>query len=66
MAKEYGQSQVIENIGGNAYKLQLPSDTVVSTTFIILIWKLTWKPLNLRSNPYKEGDIDAELNPMEA
>ena len=39
MARSDGPFEVIEKVGSNAYKLQLPGDMAVSTTFNI--WDLS-------------------------
>ena len=60
MARSYGPFEIIEKVGNNAYKLQLPGDMVVSATFNIgdLSHNIE-DPSDLRSNPSEEGEVDA-------
>jgi len=57
--------RVIERIGDNAYKLQLPGDMVVSTTFNVSHLSANVEdcfedPSNLGQNPLEEGKVDAD------
>ena len=73
MARSDGPFEIIEKVGSNAYKLQLPGDMAVSATFNIgdlspyvedNIEKPSGyysqsKPSDLWSNPSEEGEVDA-------
>lgn len=59
-----GPFKVTERIGNNAYKLPLPGDMAISTTFNAgdlspYLEDQFEGPLNLRENPPKEGEVDA-------
>ena len=63
MARSDGPFEIIEKVGNNAYKLQLPGDMAVSATFIIgdrspCVEDNIEDPSNLRSNPSEEGEVD--------
>ena len=64
MARSDGPFEVIEKVGTNAYKLQHPGDIAVSATFNIgdlspYVEDTIEDPSDLRSNPSKEGEVDA-------
>jgi len=72
MARSDGPFVIIEKVGSNAYKLQLPGDMAVSATFNIgdlspyvedaienpFRYYSQQKLSNLRSNPSEEGEDD--------
>ena len=63
MARSDGAFEVMEKVGNNAYKLQLPRDMAVSATFNIgdpspYVEDSTEDPSDLRSNPSEEGEVD--------
>jgi len=65
--------EIIEKVGSNTYKLQLPGDMAISSTFNIgdlspyvedaienpSRYYSQQKPSDLRSNPSEEGEVDA-------
>jgi len=64
MARSNGPFEVLERVGNNAYKLQLPRDMAVSATFNIgdlspHVEDNIENPSDLRSNPSEEGEVDA-------
>jgi hypothetical protein len=58
-----GPFQVLERINNNAYKLDLPSEYGVSATFNVSDLSPFDAGNDLRTNPSKEGENDAELRP---
>ena len=69
MARSDGPFEVIEKVGTNAYKLQLSRDMAVSATFNIgdlspYVEDTIEDPSDLRSNPSKEGEVDAGACPQ--
>ena len=65
MARGDGPFKIIEKVGDNAYKLQLPRDMAVSATFTIgnlspYVEDYFNNPSNLRSNPFEKGEVDVE------
>jgi len=65
MARSDGPFEVIEKVGRNAYKLQLPGDVAVSAIFNIgdlihYVKDTIEDPLDLRSNPSKKGRLMQE------
>ena len=63
--------QDIERLGDNAYKLLLPSDMTVSTTFYIGDLSLQVEnyfkhALDLSSNPLEEGQVNVEQSIQES
>jgi len=65
MATRDGPFKVIERIEDNAYKLQLPKDIAVPTTFNIgnlspYMEDYFEEPLDLRTNPLEEGEVDED------
>jgi len=64
MARSDGPFEVIEKIGDNAYKLQLPGDMAISATFNVgdlspYVEDSIEDPSNLRANPPEDGEVDA-------
>ena len=62
MARGDGPYKVLERIGDNAYKLELPGDTKISATFNVgdLSPYLEDGPLeDLRANPSQPEEVDA-------
>ena len=64
MARSDGPFEILEKVGSNAYKLQLPGDMAVSATFNVgdlspYVEDSIEDPSNLRSNPLEEGEVDA-------
>jgi len=71
MARSDGPFEVLEKVGSNAYKLQLPGDMAVSATFNIgdlspYVEDNIEDPSDLRSNPSEEGEVDAGALAKEA
>ena len=69
LARSDGPFEVIEKVGSNAYKLQLPEDMVVSATFNIgdsspYVEGTIEDPLDLSSNPFEEGEVNAGAFPQ--
>ena len=65
MARSDGPFEVIEKLGSNAYKLQLLRDMAISSTFNTRdlsphVEDTIKDPSDLRSNPSKEREVDAE------
>lgn len=64
MAKEDGPSRVLSKVGANSYKLELPGDMVISTTFNVgdlspyVEDEIDYG--DLRSNPLNGGEDDAD------
>ena len=72
MARSDGPFEIIEKVGSNAYKLQLPGDMAVSTTFNIgnlspyvednidkpSGYYSQYKPPDLCPNPSEDGEVD--------
>jgi len=68
IARSAGPFTVIENLGNNVYKLQLPGDMAVSATFNVgnlspYVEDALDDPLNLRSNPLEEVSLMPEQVP---
>ena len=71
MVRGDGPFKVIERVGDNAYKLQLPRDMAVSVTFNIgdlspYVEDCFEEASNLRSNPQEEREVDAEQGMQES
>ena len=59
-----GPFQVLEKINNNAYKIDLPSEYNVSTTFNVSDLSLFYAgggALDLRTNPFQEGGSDEDI-----
>jgi len=70
MARSDDPFEVIEKVGSNASKLQLPGDMVVSVTFNIgelssYVGDSLKEPLDWRSNPCEEGEFNVGTYPQE-
>jgi len=68
MARSDGPFEMIENVGSNVYKQQLPGDMAVSATFNIVdlsryMEDSIKRPSDLRSNPVEEGEVNAGACP---
>ena len=64
MARSNGPFEIIERVGNNAYKLQLPGDMAVLATFNVgdlspYVEDSLEDPSDLRPNPLEEGEVDA-------
>jgi len=64
MARSDGPFEIIEKVGNNAYKLQLPGDMAVSATFNVsdlspYVEDSIEDPSDLRPNPLEEREVDA-------
>ena len=61
MARSDGPFEIIERVGNNAYKLQLPGDMAVSATFNVgdMSPYMEDSPSYLRPNRLEEGEVDA-------
>jgi len=71
MARSDGPFEVLEKVGSNGYKLQLPGHMAVSATFNIgdlspYVEDNIEDPSDLRSNPSEEGEVDAAALAKEA
>jgi len=71
IARSDGPFEVLEKVGDNAYKLQLPGDMAVSAMFNIgdlspYVEDNLEDPSDLRSNPSEEGKVDAGALAKEA
>jgi len=71
MVNRSGPFKIIDKVGGNAYKLQLPRDMAVSTTFNIrdlspYVEDNFEDPSYLRTNPLQKGEIEVEQGTIES
>jgi len=69
MARSNGPFEVIDKVGINAYKPQLPGDIAVSAMFNIgdlspYVEDTVEDPSDLRSNPSEEGEVNAGAFPQ--
>jgi hypothetical protein len=69
MPRATGPYKIIEKINDNAYKLELPPEFGVSSTFNIADLKTYLgeeDELESRTTPFQEGEDDEDITPLDA